>query len=85
MINFRVDMNVAIVAMVNTSTTSGNGSVAFEQCPPVDSKGFDPYPLEFDAVRFLIRKSGCEACKSKNCKLSIISFSCFVKIWMCRT
>ena len=45
-------MNVAIVAMVNTSTTSGNGSVAFEQCPPVDSKGFDPYPLQFDAVRF---------------------------------
>ena len=46
---FRVDMNVAIVAMVNTTTSSANGSVPFEQCPPVDSKGFD--------VRFVISES----------------------------
>ena len=43
-------MNVAIVAMVNTTTSSANGSVPFEQCPPVDSKGFD--------VRFVISESG---------------------------
>ena len=48
-------MNVAIVAMVNTTTSSVNGSVPFEQCPPVDSKGFDQY----DAVRFAMSKSGC--------------------------
>ena len=35
-------MNVAIVAMVNTTTTSSDGSAALEECPPADSRGFDP-------------------------------------------
>ena len=35
-------MNVAIVAMVNTTTTSSDGSAALEECPPADSRSFDP-------------------------------------------
>ena len=35
-------MNVAIVAMVNTTTTTSDGSVTLEECPPADSRSFDP-------------------------------------------
>ena len=35
-------MNVAIVAMVNMTTTLSDGSAALEVCPPAASRSFDP-------------------------------------------
>ena len=43
-------MNVAIVAMVNMTTTLSDGSAALEVCPPVASRSFGPDGARFAEV-----------------------------------